>query len=75
MTFGEPSGERLGAGQAGEDSSIVLPIAPGNGVPSSYSISSDILETRFDLARLPLGGGAEVVPNPGTVQRSRYISS
>jgi hypothetical protein len=37
MTLGDPCGARVGAGHAGVDSSTVLPITPGNGVPGSYS--------------------------------------
>ena len=31
MTFGAPAGGRLGAGHAGEETSSVRPITPGNG--------------------------------------------
>src|SRR4051812_36364505 len=37
-TFAAPSFARIGAGQAGVDSSAVRPITPGNGVPGSYSV-------------------------------------
>src|SRR5271166_3151255 len=39
-TFGAPSGARVGAGQAGVDSSGVRPIVPGNVVPGWYSVSA-----------------------------------
>jgi hypothetical protein len=36
-TFGAPSRARVGAGQAGLDSSTVRPISPGNWLPGRYS--------------------------------------
>jgi len=37
-TFGAPSRARFGAGHAGDDSSGVRPMTPGNGVPGVYSV-------------------------------------
>jgi hypothetical protein len=42
MTFGAPSLARVGEGQAGDDSSTVRPITPGNGLPGLYSTKFDI---------------------------------
>src|SRR3954454_4303688 len=36
-TFGAPSTARLGAGQAGRETSKVRPITPGNALPGRYS--------------------------------------
>ncbi len=40
MTFGVPADARFGAGHAGDDSSSVRPITPGNSVAGSYSMMS-----------------------------------
>src|SRR5215470_7374934 len=48
-TFGAPSRARLGAGQAGLDTSKVRPITPGNAWPDLYSLS-DIFPP-FQLTR------------------------
>src|SRR5262245_15180234 len=39
-TLGAPGFGRMGSGQAGEESSIVRPMRPGNAVPGLYSNSS-----------------------------------
>src|SRR6478736_2130618 len=39
-TFGVPGAARTGLGHAGVDSSVVLPILPGNAEPGSYSFSA-----------------------------------
>ncbi len=40
MTFGAPSRARSGAGQAGDETSKVLPMTPENAVPGLYSLSA-----------------------------------
>ena len=37
-TFGDPSRARLGAGQAGSETSKVRPITPANALPGRYSL-------------------------------------
>src|SRR5262245_42474683 len=50
-TLGAPSFARSGSGHAGDETSNVRPITPGNAVPGLYSTNA----IRVLLSRLPMG--------------------
>src|SRR5436190_23554217 len=64
-TLGEPGLARSGAGHAGDDSPMVLPMTPGNAVPGSYSLIAMCPPQRRAVARFHLWVGRAMARSQG----------